>query len=73
MTRKKKRTFQLIRKQILKELKKGEKTVNEIATSTNTEWRSINNHLIYLTGMGKIEPVIQTKYVRVYRLAEGGK
>lgn len=71
--RKKKRTFEELRKEILKELKKGERTVNEIAKATGIEWRSVDKQLIYLTGLGKVEPVLRTKYVKIYKLAEGGK
>lgn len=68
--RRKKRTFEELRKEILKELKKGPKTVNEIATATGIEWRTVDKQLIFLTGLGKTEPVIRTKYVKIYKLAE---
>lgn len=64
----KKKTFSQIRKIILKELSKGERTVNQIAENTGLTWRTVDNHLIYLIGTGKVEPVFISKYVKIYRL-----
>lgn len=63
----KKRTFKTIRKLILKDLRTGEKTVNQLAENTGLTWRTVDNHLIYLIGTGKVEPVFVSKYVRIYR------
>ena len=63
-----KKTFKEIRKFILQDLKKGDRTVNEIATSTKLTWRTVDNHLIYLIGKGLVEPVFISKYVKIYRL-----
>jgi len=68
--KRKKRKFEVLRAQILKQLKKGDKTVNELATAIKTNWRTIDKHITFLVGKGKVEPVIQTKYVRIYRLAK---
>ncbi|OYT32762.1 hypothetical protein B6U93_00620 [Candidatus Woesearchaeota archaeon ex4484_78] len=68
--RKKKRKFVELRAQILRELKKGERTINELAKATKTNWRTVDNHITYLIGKGKVVPVLQTKYVRIYKLAE---
>lgn len=68
--RRKKRTFEELRKDILKELKKGERTVNQIAEATGIQWRSVDKQLIYLIGLGKVEPVFISKYVKIYKLAE---
>jgi len=68
--RRKKRTFNVLRKEILKELSKGERTVNQLAKATGIEWRSVDRQLIYLIGMGKVRPVIETSYVKIYKLAE---
>lgn len=64
-----KKTFKEIRQLILDELCNGQRTVNEIAENTGLTWRTVNNHLIYLIGTGKVEPVFISKYVRIYRLA----
>ncbi len=73
MKRQPKRTFEAIRKLILKDLQKGERTVNEIADSTGLTWRTVDNHLIYLTGKGLTEPVFVSKYVKIYKLREAKK
>lgn len=65
--RARKKTFREIREIILKDLSKGERTVNQIADSTGLTWRSVNNHLIYLCGLQKAEPVFISQYVKIYR------
>jgi len=68
-----KQTFKEIRKKILKELQKGQKTVNEIADKTGLTWRTVDNHLIHLIGKGQAEPVFISKYVKIYKAKEAGK
>lgn len=68
--KRRKRKFVEIRRQILKELKKGERTLNQLAKAANTNWSTIDKHIIFLVGKGIVEPVLQTKYVRIYRLAK---
>lgn len=66
----KKKTFQQIRKLILKDLRGGHRTVNQIADNTSLTWRTVDNHLIYLIGKGKVEPVFVSKYVKIFQLKE---
>jgi len=68
--RRKKRTFEELRRAIITELSKGEKTVNQIAEATKAQWRTIDKQLIYLIGLGKVQPVFLSKYVKIYKLAE---
>jgi len=68
-----KKKFGEIRKLILKELTKGQKTVNEISQATGLTWRTVDNHLIYLIGKGLVEPVLISQYVKIYKLKEAGK
>ncbi len=68
MSRRPKKTFKEIRALILKELEKGQKTVNELATATKLTWRTVDNHLIHLIGRGLVEPVFVSEYVRIYKL-----
>ena len=65
-----KRKFTEIRKIILKDFSKGERTVNQIADSTGLTWRTVDNHIIYLIGTGLVEPVFVSKYVKIYKLKE---
>ena len=69
-TRQPKRRFAEIRKLILKDLQKGERTVNQIAASAGLTWRTVDNHLIYLIGKGLVEPVFVSSYVKIYRLKQ---
>jgi len=71
--RQSKRKFVEIREIILKDFKKGERTVNQIADSTGLTWRTVDNHIIYLIGTGKIEPVFVSKYVKIYKIKEASK
>ena len=68
-----KRTFKDIRKEILLCLSKGQMTVNEIAVCAKINWKTVNNHLIYLAGRGLVKEVFNSAYVRIYELAEEGK
>jgi len=65
-----KRSFKDIRELIRKDLEQGEKTVNQIASSTGLTWRTVDNHIIYLIGKGFVEPVYISKYVKIYKLRE---
>jgi len=67
-TRAQKRTFTEIRKLILEDLKKGERTVNQLATSCKLTWRTVDNHLIHLIGKGLAEPVYLSPYVKIYKI-----
>ncbi|VVB80965.1 Bacterial regulatory protein, arsR family [uncultured archaeon] len=73
MKRAPKKKFTEIRKLILKDLSKGQRTVNQIADSTGLTWRTVDNHLIHLIGKGLVEPVFISEYVKIYRLKEAGK
>ncbi len=66
------RNFKEIRQIILRDLLIGQKTVNQIAESTGLTWRTVDNHLIHLTGKGLIEPVFISEYVKIYRIKKVG-
>ncbi|MBS3148482.1 ArsR family transcriptional regulator [Candidatus Woesearchaeota archaeon] len=63
-------TYQEIRQKIIDEFSRGERTVNQIAKSTGLTWRTVDLHLIWLTGKGAIEPVFLSEYVKIYRKKE---
>lgn len=65
------RNFKEIRQIILRDLLIGQKTVNQIAESTGLTWRTVDNHLVHLTGKGLVEPVFISEYVKIYRLKVG--
>lgn len=68
-----KRTFNEIRKKILKDLKKGQKTVNQISSETGINWKTVDNHITYLIGKGFAEVVFESRYVRIYQISDKGK
>ncbi|MBS3102068.1 ArsR family transcriptional regulator [Candidatus Woesearchaeota archaeon] len=68
-----KRTFKEIRNKILLCFSKGQLTVNEIAKQAGINWKTVNNHLIYLTGRGFVKEAFSSPYVRIYELTPQGK
>jgi len=68
-----KRTFDKIRTNILLCLSKGQKTLNQISSETGINWKTVDNHIIYLVGRGLVTEVFKSAYVRIYELSEEGK
>ncbi|MBW2980613.1 ArsR family transcriptional regulator [Candidatus Woesearchaeota archaeon] len=68
-----KRTFKEIRKDILKSLSNGQETINHISNETDINWKTVENHLIYLIGRGLVSEVFSSDYVRIFELTEEGK
>ena len=68
-----KRRFSDIRDLILKTIGEGKKTVNQISTESGINWRTVDNHLIYLVGKGLVRTVFSSPYVKIYELTEDGK
>jgi predicted ArsR family transcriptional regulator len=68
-----KRRFAEIRDLILKCLGSQKKTVNQIASETKINWKTVDNHLIYLVGKGMAQVVFSSPYVKIFELTETGK
>lgn len=68
-----KKTFVEIRLSILNNLAKGQKTVNRLSYETGINWRTVDNHLIYLIGRGFVKEVFKSPYVKIYEISEQGK
>ena len=68
-----KRTFAEIRKYILLSLASGQKTINQIASETGINWRTVDNHLVYLLGKSLVREVFRSSYVRIFELTAFGK
>ncbi|MBW2984419.1 ArsR family transcriptional regulator [Candidatus Woesearchaeota archaeon] len=68
-----KRTFKEIRRDILKFLSNGQNTINHISNETGINWKTVENHLIYLIGRGLANEVFSSEYVRIFELTEEGK
>lgn len=68
-----KKTFVEIRKTMLECLKTGQKTVNKLSSETGINWKTVDNHLIYLIGRGFAKEVFVSPYVKIYEITERGK
>lgn len=68
----KKRTFDILRKKMLRALK-GQKTVNQLASDTGINWKTVDRHLVYLIGKGFVIIIFESPYVKIYELSEKGK
>ena len=67
-----KRTYSELRFKILNSLKIGEKTLNSISVDTGINWKTCDNHLLWLMGMELVEEVFNSKYVRIFKITEKG-
>ena len=67
-----KRSFEVIRNAMLIELAKGQKTINDLAKSSGVNWKTTQNHLVYLVGMGFAKEVFNSPYVRIFEITEKG-
>ena len=68
-----KRTFINIRNSILLSLASGQKTINQISSETKVNWKTVERHLVYLTGRGWVREVFSSTYVRIFELTAFGK
>ena len=68
-----KRTFKELRAKILKDLAIGQKTVNQISSETGINWKTVDNHLVYLVGRGFAQEVFVSRYVKIFQITERGK
>ena len=68
-----KRTFDKIRDSILLSLASGQKTINQISSETEINWKTVERHLIYLIGKGWAREVFSSAYLRVFELTAFGK
>lgn len=68
-----KRKFKEIRSDILKSLSNGQNTINHISNQTDINWKTVENHLVYLSGRGLASEVFSSEYVRIFELTEEGK
>lgn len=68
-----KRTFEEIRNAMVIELAKGRSTINDLAKKAGINWKTTQNHLVYLVGMGLATEVFNSEYVRIFEITEKGK
>ena len=68
-----KRTFKELRQHILSAMLRGRKTVNQLAKDTGINWKTVDNHLIWLKGRGFVREVFASSFVKIYELTEEGR
>jgi len=68
----KKRCFIDLRDSILSSLSTGQLTVNQISEKAGINWKTVDNHLIYLVGKGFVEVVFSSPYVKIFEISEVG-
>lgn len=66
------RKFNEIRSLILISLFSGRKTINQIATDINVNWKTVENHITYLVGKSLIKEVFSSEYVRIVEITPKG-
>lgn len=71
--RSKRRSFDGIRIEILSVLAMGRLTVNEISRRTEINWKTVDNHLVYLCGRGWAQKVFDSPSIKIFELTEDGK
>jgi len=67
-----KRRFSILRNLILQNLSQGQKTINQIASETGINWKTVDNHLTYLVGKGLAKEVFSSSYVRIFEITQKG-
>jgi len=68
----KRRTFDQIRVLILKTLEQKRKTINQIAKDIDVNWRTVDNHLSFLSDKDLIKEVFTSEYVRIFDITDKG-
>ena len=68
-----KRRYSELRGILLNSLKNGEKTINELSKTSGINWKTCDNHLIWLVGMEWVEEVFSSRYVRIFKITEKGR
>ena len=67
-----KRRYSELRGILLNSLKNGEKSLNELSRISGINWKTCDNHLIWLIGMEWVEEVFSSRYVRIFKITEKG-
>lgn len=71
-TQQKKRQFSELRNLILENLSTGQKTLNQIASETGINWKTVDNHMTFLIGKGFAKEIFSSRYVRIVEMTEKG-
>jgi PAS domain S-box-containing protein len=68
-----KRTFSTLRNMILIALSKGQLSINEISHLSGINWKTVENHLVYLIGRRLAHEHFTSRYVRLFELTKHGE
>lgn len=68
-----KRRFSELRHLILQTIASGQKTVNQLSTETGINWKTVDNHLIFLAGKGYVREVFVSSYVKIFEITDRGR
>ena len=64
-----KRTFTELRLLILFALTRGgQRTLNQLSLDTGINWKTIDNHVVFLLGRGFVSQVFFSKYVKIVEI-----
>jgi len=67
------RSFDGIRFDILDALNEKRTTVNDLSKKTSINWKTVDNHLVYLCGRGWAEKVFDSPTIKIFEITETGK
>jgi DNA-binding transcriptional ArsR family regulator len=73
MEKRLKRTFNNIREKILLTLSEEKRTINDISKKSQINWRTVENHLTYLSGRGLVNEAFSSEYVRLFEITAEGE
>ena len=51
----------------------GQKTINQISSETEINWKTVENHLVHLVGKSLVREAFTSSYVRIFELTAFGK
>ena len=71
--RQSRRSFADIRLDLLHALSTGRSTVNDISKRTDINWKTVDNHLIYLNGRGWAEKVYDSPNIKIFDITKEGE
>ena len=58
---------------ILIALSKGQLSINEISHLSGINWKTVENHLVYLNGRRLVHEHFTSRYVRLFELTKHGE
>lgn len=66
------RSFADIRFDLLQAISTSRSTVNDLSKRTDINWKTVDNHLIYLCGRGWAEKVYDSPNIKIFDITQEG-